>query len=334
MTRRMSAIVLAVICLAAALSLTAQAANVGLPLVLNAHGATPTRTPTAKPTHTPSPTWTVRPTVTRTATRTRTPTPTRTQALATATMTSQAATATGTHTHTPTHTSTRTATATDAPPATATRTPTVTPTATSGPEPDAVTLVEHPGGSFVYWTETSSDWVELYGEVRNNSDEVIEGIQVEIEVRGQSHETLATDIAPTLLTTVRPGQTSPFKFYFEVPGGRDAMRNGFVYLTILGTWWPTPHDTQAGWDLVSHDSHLDEWGVRHVTGEGRNATGAAADMVAVATIRGSGGFAGMVMAAETQRAEGVASGAAAAFDIEFLKVFSQYAGYEVVVFGD
>lgn len=346
MRQRIALVALALLLGAALWPLDASAGDLALPLVLNTHGATPTRTATAKPTHTPSPTGTPRPTRTATSTRTLRPTgtdtprpatptatPTNTLALATATMTSATATATASWTPLPTSTDTDIP-ATTTPTATSTLTNTPqTPTHTATPPSGSVSirLVSHPGGEFVYWSSSGSDEIELFGEARNDSGSIVCCGTIELAMRGDGNAVLATATAYPMLDTLRPGQTAPFRMVFDIAGGRDAMRAARAQFHIPDDWHVAGSDTQTGWELLSHATEVDHWGVRHVTGEARNASGSAGDLEAVATIRGSGAFDGMVMAAQVQDAGEVAASATTTFDVEFLYVFSAYGGYEVVL---
>lgn len=195
-----------------------------------------------------------------------------------------------------------------------------------------VEVVEHNGHQFVYWYREGSTWIDMYCEVRNNTQRNITNVALVANVYDANGTLIATDTGYSMVEVIRPAQTSPVEFSFDVPGGGDGIKNGEVKITIRDNWSYTTKDTQNTFELISHSSFKDSYGALHVVGESKNIGTTTEDLKVTVLIRGKGQFQDMVLAAGYDLVWDVFSNEVVSFDETFWKDFGDaYDHYEIIL---
>lgn len=119
-------------------------------------------------------------------------------------------------------------------------------------------------------TTDSYGYTYLFGEVMNNTDQVITGIELEIAVTDGSGNSLITDYngntVPSttfspLLYTLAPGDSSPFSYYLGEPASPPANHE----VTVLG--YDTTTQERADVDYQNVNIVEDGYGNYYLTGE-------------------------------------------------------------------
>ena len=195
----------------------------------------------------------------------------------------------------------------------------------------AITIVSHNGYTFVYWSSEDSTWIEAYSEVRNNANQNVEAVEVTLNIYDHNGILLATDSGDAMLDVIRPGQTSPVEFYFDVPGGKETIETYGVKLTVRDTWSYTSEDTQDTFELISHSSFKDSDGATHIVGEAKNTGSTTADLQVTVWIRGQKQFQDMILAADKDWVFDVLPGETVSFETIFRKNFGDVFGYYELV---
>lgn len=197
-----------------------------------------------------------------------------------------------------------------------------------------ISIVERNGIRFIFWYREGSTWIEAYSEVRNNTQQNVRDVEVFFNVYNNAGTLIATDTGFSMLDVIRPGQTSPVEFYFDVPGGADTLKSSRVEITVRDNWSFTSTDTQNTFEIVSHSTFRDDYGARHVLGEARNTRGTIDDLQVTVLVRGRGDYQDWLLAAEQDWVWDVAPGETVPFEVIFWKNFGGYYGYYEIILED
>jgi hypothetical protein len=162
-----------------------------------------------------------------------------------------------------------------------------------------IEIVEHHGWTYVVWFDEDSTWLEVYCEVRNNTQQNVHNVELVFNVYNDGGTLVATDTSYSMLDVIRPGQSSPVGFFLDVPGGYDTLEDGSTSLRVRETWQTTSGDSQDSFQLLSHSKFKDDIGALHVVGEARNVDSQTRGLDATAYVRGKGKFDEMILAADS-----------------------------------
>lgn len=124
-------------------------------------------------------------------------------------------------------------------------------------------------GRGTWWCNESLAWVWYFVEAQNMSERNISGVNFRLSVRNQDNVEISTASASPMVDILRPQEPSPVEFFFSFPPGCRKLRDYQLTKTVLSAAY-AGRDTQTGLELLSHESYVDEAGIRHVSGEIRS----------------------------------------------------------------
>ena len=152
--------------------------------------------------------------------------------------------------------------------------PTAVPEPTQALEPTAAptSVDQSTGGTadleilMVNSFKDSFDTWNILGLVKNNTNRVVDGIEIEVELFDVDGNSLFLDIAYTDLYSIAPGEVTPFSYYvFEELPTADNYEARIVGSSVTDL-------ERAALDVINTKLTVDEYGDFHVTGELLNNT--------------------------------------------------------------